>query len=486
VVHPDYHQVLPALLGAQLELSQSQHVETVLATFSGAPVVVEGSFNLQVENGRAVATRGIFRDVTLRRQADAALRQSRDELSAANAALEKAARMKDEFLASMSHELRTPLTGILGLSEALQMQTYGILNEKQLRALNMIESSGRHLLELINDILDLSKIEAGKLDLKIQLCSVAEVCQASLQLTKGMAQQKRHKVNFSMEPAGISVQADARRLKQMLVNLLSNAVKFTPEGGEIGLEARGIYAENVLKISVWDRGIGIQTEDLQRLFKPFVQLDSSLTRQAAGTGLGLSLVHRLTELHGGRMEVESSLGQGSRFTIVLPWSNDPVQLQPITRTEIFSFERELNIGEKGKEDAPQILSPLILMADDNEINLRLISDYLETHHYRVATARNGNEVLQATLELKPDLVILDIQMPLLDGLEAMRRIRGMLDPCLAKIPVIALTALAMPGDRDRCLAAGANHYMSKPIQLAELGVIVHELLVEARNGRTPG
>jgi PAS domain S-box-containing protein len=482
VLHPDYRQALPALLGKQLEPGQTQHIETVLATFSGAPVVVEGSFNLQVENGRAVATRGIFRDVTLRRQAEAALRQSRDELSAANAALEKAARMKDEFLASMSHELRTPLTGILGLSEALQMQTYGSLNEKQLRALNMIESSGRHLLDLINDILDLSKIEAGKLDLKIQLCSLAEVCQASLQLTKGIAQQKRHRVNFSMEPPGISIRADARRLKQMLVNLLSNAVKFTPEGGDIGLEVCGIRTENVLKITVWDKGIGIQSEDLQRLFKPFVQLDSSLARQATGTGLGLSLVHRLTELHGGRMEVESSPGQGSRFTIVLPWSEEVIQPSPTIRPEIFRFERELNFDRAGAMESPQILSPLIVLADDNEINLGLISDYLETHRYRVATARNGNEALQTTLELKPDLVIMDIQMPLLDGLEAIRRIRGMLDPHIAKIPVIALTALAMPGDRDRCLAAGANFYMSKPIQLSELGVIVHELLNETHDG----
>jgi PAS domain S-box-containing protein len=259
------------------------------------------------------------------RESEACLRQNRDELQAANIALEKAARLKDEFLASVSHELRTPLTGILGLSEALQLNTYGVLNEKQLRALVNIESSGRHLLDLINDILDVSKIESGKLDLNLGLCSLREICEAGLQLTKEIAFQKHQPVKFSMFPERIFLYADARRLKQILVNLLSNAVKFTPEGGELGLDIQGLESRRLVQIIVWDKGIGIKPEDLDKLFRAFVQVDSSLSRQYSGTGLGLFLVRRMVELHGGSIKVESTPGVGSRFIVMLPWSDEPYQ-----------------------------------------------------------------------------------------------------------------------------------------------------------------
>jgi PAS domain S-box-containing protein len=251
--------------------------------------------------------------------ADITERVRSEELRIANAALEKAAHLKDQFLAAMSHELRTPLTGVLTLSEALLEEVYGSLNEKQLKSIRTIESSGQHLLDLINDILDLSKIEAGQMELQIEKSSVSDICQSALQLIKGMADKKHHKISLDMNPVSINMNADPRRLKQMLMNLLSNAVKFTPEGGQIGLDVRQDDAGQMILFTVTDTGIGIAPEKLPMLFKPFVQLDSSLSRKYSGTGLGLSLVKRMAELHGGSVSFESELGKGSRFTISLPW-----------------------------------------------------------------------------------------------------------------------------------------------------------------------
>ncbi len=250
------------------------------------------------------------------------------ELRAANLELEKAARMKDEFLASMSHELRTPLTGILGLSEVMLLESYGPLNPKQTTSLTHIQSSGRHLLELINDILDLSKIEAGKFELYLAPCSLGEICQACLQMTSAQAAAKALQVGYAISPASIILKADGRRLKQIIINLLSNAIKFTPQGGSLGIEVKTSLASNPepdsqlnpqVHICVWDTGIGIQAEDQTRLFRPFIQLDARLSRQYPGTGLGLALVRRLAELHAGSVSVESVPGQGSRFTVSLPW-----------------------------------------------------------------------------------------------------------------------------------------------------------------------
>jgi PAS domain S-box-containing protein len=402
-------------------------------------------------------------DVTERKKAEEALRESRDKLSAANAALEKAARLKDEFLASMSHELRTPLTGILGLSEALQLKTYGELNPKQATAVVTIQESGRHLLELINDILDLSKIEAGKLELQFAPCFVGDVCQASLQLIKGMAHQKKQNVTYKPLTQPVFIRADARRLKQILVNLLSNAVKFTPEGGELGLEVWANEAERAVKIIVWDKGIGIKPEDLQKLFKPFTQLDSSLSREYSGTGLGLSLVKRLTEMHNGGIEVASVFGEGSCFTVTLPWS--PNNTTPVPYRNAARGTQPLAIPDRSR-------LPIVLIADDNEIVLQMITDFLETQRYYIIKARNGFELLDLAVEFHPKVILVDIQMPGMDGLEAIRQIRAHTDPFVAAAYVIVITAMAMNGDRERSLLAGANEYLSKPVRLKELAAIL--------------
>ncbi|HMQ50555.1 MAG TPA: ATP-binding protein [Anaerolineae bacterium] len=239
-------------------------------------------------------------------------------LQAANIRLAQAARLKDEFLANMSHELRTPLHAILGMSEALQEQVYGELNARQLKSLNIIEESGRHLLTLINDILDLAKIGAGELKLELTTVNVSDVCRSSLRLVNQQAKKKRLNVSYSFDKGLVNLQADPRRLKQILVNLLSNAVKFTPEGGSIGLDVSCNLERKQISFNIWDTGIGIATENLHRLFDPFIQLDNRLSREYDGTGLGLSLVFKLVSLHGGTIEVQSKLGEGSRFIVTLP------------------------------------------------------------------------------------------------------------------------------------------------------------------------
>ncbi|NTU81232.1 MAG: PAS domain S-box protein, partial [Chloroflexales bacterium] len=240
------------------------------------------------------------------------------DLSRANAELAQAVRAKDEFLANMSHELRTPLNAILALSESLLEQIRGPLNERQQASLQSIEASGHHLLALINDILDLSKVEAGQLDAQVETVLIADVCQASLQFVKEMASKKSLLLTLRLDDQPPTVEADPKRLKQILVNLLSNAVKFTPAGGKVSLEVAADAEAGVIRFAVQDTGIGIAPEDIARLFQPFRQLDSSLSRQHEGTGLGLALVHRLSELHGGSVAVESEVGKGSRFTVALP------------------------------------------------------------------------------------------------------------------------------------------------------------------------
>ncbi len=538
--------------------------------------------------GQFVASRSTMIDNTEHKQAEAARRLASLEM-------ERAMRMKDEFLASMSHELRTPLTGILGLSEALQLQTYGGLNEKQVKSLKNIEISGRHLLDLINDILDLSKIEAGKLEMQFELCSLGEICQASLQMIKGMAQKKRVKISFAMDAIAVHVRAEPRRLKQMLVNLLSNAVKFTLEGGSVGLDVDSSRADSMVGITVWDTGIGITPEDLGRLFQPFVQLDSSLARQHSGSGLGLSLVQRMVALHNGQIEVQSKPGEGSRFTILLPHApqledaepeldrmrpasgtdfalhrvllieDQPLNIERIQRycealglsvvvqkqgsqavasalaqkpgvifLDIDLLDRSgwqilaelkahpetahipviiasvtenriqaADLGATGylvkpftfaelravlnlammtlRKEATAIANswqtaPLVMVVDDQEINIETIAEFLEAQRFRVATAFNGIDFLEQFPCLHPDIILMDIQMPGTDGFEVIRRVRASPDAQLAATPVIAVTALAMPGDRERCLQAGANEYLSKPISLQQTVQLIRAML----------
>jgi len=277
------------------------------------------------------------------------------ELTQANLQLARSDKFKDEFLARMSHELRTPLNGILGITEAMREEVYGPVNAEQNEALGDVERSGRHLLSLINDILDLSKIQAGQFKLNKALVSVDEVFQASLNMVKSLAQKKQIQIHWKKTP-DLFVYADARVLKQILVNLLGNAVKFTLEKGEIGMEVTPDPQNQVLSIAVWDHGIGITQDHQKDLFVPFHQVDSRLARKYSGTGLGLALVQRMAQLHGGTVKVESVPDQGSRFTVTLPWNpqwNQTLEERKVVLPE--KVKRVLVVGEGFEEFLPNLV-----------------------------------------------------------------------------------------------------------------------------------
>ncbi|MBI5823499.1 MAG: PAS domain S-box protein [Chloroflexi bacterium] len=418
---------------------------------------------------------GIVRDITERKQAEIALQEAYEhlerrvkertaQLHAANTALEKASKLKDEFLASMSHELRTPLNGVISLSESLREGTYGEISPRQNKVLDVIGESGHHLLELINDILDLSKIEADKLTLQYETLNLKAICEASLSMVSETARKKKLKISTSITSEPQTIHADGRRLKQMLVNLLGNAVKFTPPGGSIGLEVLQEH-EHALRFTVWDTGIGIPAAQVEKLFNPFVQLDSSLARPYEGTGLGLALVRRLADMHNGSVGLESVEGEGSRFYFIIP------TLTARNVLEQESTQISETIPQPAAHPRP---AASILLVEDNPTNMMVTNDYLTTKGYKVVIAENGLEALQQAETHHPDIILMDIQLPVIDGLEATRRLRSA--PEFDSVPIIALTALAMPGDRERCLSAGATEYLSKPVSLKKLAELITSLL----------
>ncbi len=451
---------------------------TGISTFGGR--IYEAHFTALTDaNGTVSEVILVAIDVTEREQARTALEAERaslaqrvvertTELRKVNMELVRVNQLKDNFVASMSHELRTPLHAILMLTEALRSGVYDTLPDQQHARLQQIETSGRHLLALINDILDLAKIGAGKMNLDQHLTDVVQVCQTSLKLIDQEAQSKSLRIIARYDAQVTTTLADSRRLTQILVNLLNNAVKFTPPNGTIGLTVVGDEDQQTISFTVWDTGIGIAEEDLSRLFQPFVQIDNSLARAYDGTGLGLVLVYHLTELHGGSVAVSSTPNEGSRFTVILPWQL-AVDLPEGT---------ELDVETEPMPPPSRCMpgngyQPVIVLAEDHAVTMNLLSDYLQLRGYRVIEVCNGIEAIECIQENYPDVIVMDIQMPGLNGFDVIQYIRA--DATLSHIPIIAVTALAMPGDKERCLAVGANEYLSKPISLQQLTMTIEYL-----------
>ncbi len=442
----------------------------------GTSFPVEYNSNPIYRDGNLVGAVVNFSDISERRRAEAQLRIAHDalaqerahlaervhertaELDRANEELARTARAKDEFLAAMSHELRTPLTSILGLSETMEDGILGELTRQQAKAAHTINENGAHLLELINDILDMSRVASGRMNLQWDQVPVNQLRDACLRLIRPSARAKRLAVTVNIDPTVQLIRGDSRRLKQMIINLLGNAVKFTPDGGTIGLDMEGDAHKGIVRVSVWDTGVGIPPDQLDRLFKPFVQVDSRLSRQYGGTGLGLALAYGMAELHNGTIEVQSEVGKGSRFDILLPW--DSVS----QRTDCMENINE--VAAESTQDLPPLERVQVLLVEDNPDNLDMVSNYLRINGCEVRTACNGLEAISLAEAQPSDVILMDVQMPEMDGLEATRRLRA--NSALRATPIIALTALAMPGDRERCLDAGMDDYLSKPLGLKEL------------------
>jgi PAS domain S-box-containing protein len=406
----------------------------------------------------------IIRDITDAKQAEV------ERLH--NAELLRSNRLKDEFLANMSHELRTPLNSILGMTEALLEQVFGNVNERQIKALQTIERGGSHLLELITDILDIAKIESGQMELDCKPTAIESLCQSSLTFVRQQAIAKRIRIKTQFPTNLPDLLVDELRIRQVLINLLNNAVKFTMEEGQITLAVAFISQSddlldmnNYLQIAITDTGIGISAENINKLFQPFIQIDSALNRKYQGTGLGLALVKQIVELHGGTVRLKSEVGVGSCFTVALPYV-DHVTAAPALNTQAEPT------SEPSPLDRDKKFS--ILIAEDNAANVATISSYLEAHGYRLLFAKNGLEAIAVAQKELPDLILMDMQMPIMGGLESINQIRQI--PSLVNLPIIALTALAMTSDRDRCLAAGANEYMPKPVKLRALAQMIQRLL----------
>ncbi len=380
--------------------------------------------------------------------------------------------IKDDFLATMSHELRTPLNAILGLVESMREGVYGHMSHQSGQPLTHIENSGKMMLSLINDVLDISKIQANRMELALEQLEVFDLCQASLAMVQPQARQKNVKVVFRNDPRAKFITADRRRVQQVLVNLLTNAVKFTDAGGKIGLAVKAHERTGQLQFIVADTGIGIDEQTLNKLFTPFVQANNTRSSGQEGTGLGLVLVKKIAELHNGYVRVRSAVGRGSEFSVFIPWvANDIAQslqmLQASALVDVVTDTKELidPTGGSATDESKQHL-PRILLAEDNENNIAVVKDYLVAKNMNVMTALNGAEALKMAREFPPDVILMDIHMPEMDGLEAIRRLRAV--AATAKVPIIALTGIAMPGDQERCLNAGADAYMSKPVRLKQL------------------
>jgi PAS domain S-box-containing protein len=407
-----------------------------------------------LDAGRLVAVIGISTDVTAREQANAELASARD------AALE-ASVLKSHFLANMSHEIRTPMNGILGMTELLLDSP---LDASQREFAETVRISGDALLTIINDILDLSKVEAGVVELESVDFELSSVIRNVTELLAGAAAAKGLDMQVHVADDVPALRGDPLRIRQVLTNLIGNAVKFTPAGGGVVVSGRVVATDGTratVRLQVDDTGIGIGPDEMERVFEPFAQADSSTTRRFGGTGLGLTITRQLVDLMGGRYGVDSTLGRGSTFWCTLPLlAAIGTAPGPAGGTRPGCPEVPVAVA-----DGPRCGA--VLLAEDNLINRKVAVAMLEGGGYHVDVAVDGAEAVDAVRAGHYDVVLMDCQMPRMDGYEAAAAIRAE-EGSGRHVPIVAMTAGAMPEDRERALAAGMDDYLAKPVRRADV------------------
>lgn len=405
------------------------------------------------------------------------LEQAKREMEAMYSQVEAASRYKTEFLANMSHELRTPLNSVLVLAQLLEENVGGRLTDEEVGYARIIHHSGKELLGLINDVLDLSKIEAGRLELDRSVFSVRELLGHMEELFRPIAVRKR--LSFTLH-TGADVpeylHTDEQRLKQIVSNMLSNALKFTREGhvrfAVMRVPEGELLAEGGLAFEIEDTGIGIASDKQEAIFDAFFQADGSISRAYGGTGLGLSIAKQFALLLGGDIKLESKEGVGSRFTLLLPWPALVTTAAAARESGIEAQEHHAGparapAAARARTGSVVLRGHSLLLVDDDEHNVYSLRVALEAKGFGVVTASSGGEALGLLSgNAVIDLVLMDIMMPGMSGLEAIGRIRAM--PGRRDVPIIALTAKAFAEDGEECLRAGANGYMSKPVSISEL------------------
>ncbi|MDM8554722.1 response regulator [Desulfococcaceae bacterium HSG7] len=412
-----------------------------------------------------------------RKQTESALRKAHDEmerrveertrdlkkvlaeLEHTNLRLQDINRHKNQFLSTMSHELRTPLNGIIGSADLLREQLFGPLNPKQLSYTKQINDSADHLLALINDLLDIAKIDAGAITVDLEYLALTDWIDTTLAIMKAQFRKKRLTLEIIKDPSITHIDADRRKCKQIMLHLLSNAIKFTPQDGQVKVRTSK-KNDRFLLIEVSDTGCGVKEDERDKIFSEFYQTEQVRTDPIGGTGIGLALTRRMVEMHEGEIGVKNQpVGPGSVF-----WFTLPLKLAHVAEAN------EEETSANGKADGAKLTGRRILVVEDNEINLSMVLDMLSIHEHKVSVAKNGQQAIDLAQTFKPELILMDVKMPMMNGLEATRILRAM--PVFAKIPIIALTASVEKEDQSAQTKAGCTAHLSKPIKTKELFDII--------------